>query len=82
MSDYEILSIAEKFCSIPNPTVRNMTNYCNYSKTTIHNVLTSHKLLYLNENLFNKCKNILTTNYNERHIRGGESTKRKYSKKN
>lgn len=47
------------------------------SKSTIHNEV-SNKLKFINKRLYKKVKKILIKNFNEKHIRGGESTRLKY----
>ena len=58
-------------------TVRAAAQYFGISKSTVHKDL-SHKLYYVNRNLFNEVKKILDINKSERHIRGGEATRLKY----
>lgn len=60
-------------------TIRELTRYFKVSKSTIHNDL--HKRLKkINNELFNKVSDILKFNSNVKHIRGGYSTRLKYSK--
>ena len=47
------------------------------SKSTVHKDL-SQKLKYINAGLYAEVKEILEKNKSERHIRGGEATRRKY----
>lgn len=60
-------------------TVRNAANYFEMSKSTVHKDLT-HKLKYYNSRLYNEVNSVLQLNKSQRHIRGGEATKRKYLK--
>ena len=60
-------------------TIREMTRFFYVSKSTIHNDL-SKRLKRLNLPLFNKVNKILQFNFSVKHIRGGNSTKRKYLK--
>lgn len=60
-------------------TVRNAAHEFGISKSTVHKDLTvilkkSNRPLYL------QVKNVLERNKQERHIRGGEATRRKYLK--
>ena len=58
-------------------TVRQTASHFGISKSTVHKDL-SVKLKYYNRTLYNTVKKILELNKSERHIRGGEATKRKY----
>ena len=58
-------------------TVRQAASHFGISKSTIHKDL-SIKLKYVNRSLYSEVKKVLDLNKSERHIRGGEATKRKY----
>ena len=58
-------------------TVRACASHFGISKSTVHKDLT-HKLKHFNRDLYQKVKKILEFNKSERHIRGGEATRRKY----
>lgn len=58
-------------------TVRACAAHFGISKSTVHKDLTC-KLRYINKNLYNEVLKILFLNKSERHIRGGEATRRKY----
>ena len=58
-------------------TVRQTASHFGISKSTVHKDL-SVKLKYVNRSLYTLVKEILEINKSERHIRGGEATKRKY----
>lgn len=58
-------------------TVREIANVFNVSKSTVHKDL-HERLLEINSPLYESVKKILDYHTNIRHIRGGESTKRKY----
>lgn len=62
-------------------TVRATAQYYGISKSTVHKDLTA-KLKYVNHSLYIEVKEVLNKNKAERHIRGGEATRRKYSIKN
>ena len=62
-------------------TVRETAKIFGYSKSTVHKDITE-KLYKVNYNLFIEVKKILQLNKSERHLRGGEATKRKYLEKN
>ncbi len=61
-------------------TVRAAAIHFGISKSTIHKDL-AYKLKYINPVLYSSVKEILEYNKSERHLRGGEATKRKYLKK-
>ena len=58
-------------------TVRQTASHFGISKSTVHKDL-SMKLKYINKTQYTLVKDILELNKSERHIRGGEATKRKY----
>ncbi len=58
-------------------TVRKTAEIFGCSKSTIHNDV-SYKLKNLDYHLYLKIKDILKVNFDEKHLRGGEATKRKY----
>lgn len=60
-----------------NATVRDAATYMNVSKSTVHKDL-SERLRYIDYPLFTQARAILEQNKAERHIRGGEATRRKY----
>jgi Stage III sporulation protein D. len=61
-------------------TVRDLSKVFNVSKSTVHKDL-HERLLEIDKGLFIKVDNILKYHIEIRHIRGGESTKKKYKKK-
>ena len=61
-------------------TVREAGKKFGISKSTVHKDITE-KLSKFNPTLYSQVCSILELNRLERHIRGGEATKRKYSKK-
>ncbi|ABZ83461.1 stage iii sporulation protein d [Heliomicrobium modesticaldum Ice1] len=58
-------------------TVRQTATVFGVSKSTIHKDVTE-RLPSINSDLAEEVKNILDHNKSERHIRGGEATRRKY----
>lgn len=60
-------------------TVRACARHFGISKSTVHKDLTT-KLKYINIRLYLQAKEILDLNKSERHLRGGEATRRKYLK--
>lgn len=62
-------------------TVRATAAHFGISKSTVHKDVTE-VLKRSNKNMYYEVKKILEQNKNERHIRGGEATKRKYKELN
>ena len=58
-------------------TVRAAAKHFGVSKSTVHKDL-SERLRGYNVTLYTQVKDILEQNKAERHIRGGEATRRKY----
>ena len=60
-------------------TLRQIAKIFNVSKSTVHKDL-HERLFSIDYDLYNKIKSILKYHLDIRHIRGGESTKKKYKK--
>lgn len=60
-----------------NATVRQAAKYFGVSKSTVHKDVTE-RLPDLNNDLAEQVKHVLEINKAERHIRGGEATRKKY----
>ena len=58
-------------------TVREMADVFGVSKSTVHNDIRK-RLFVVDKNLYDKVSSVLKYHNNIKHIRGGESTKRKY----
>ena len=58
-------------------TVRAAAKIFKISKSTVHKDVTE-RLYYENPQLYRQVKKVLEKNKQERHIRGGMATKRKY----
>ena len=58
-------------------TVRATAAQFGISKSTVHKDVTE-ALPHVNRALYDEVKTILETNKSERHLRGGEATRRKY----
>ena len=79
MQDYieeRAIDIANYICE-NNATVRSAAKHFNISKSTAHKDV-SDRLKKLNHSLFEATKIILDNNKAQRHIRGGEATRKKY----
>ena len=59
-------------------TVRGVAAHFDISKSTVHKDITQ-TLKRVNYALYLEAKSILDQNKRERHLRGGEATKKKYS---
>ena len=62
-----------------NSTVRSVAAEFGISKSTVHKDIT-YNLKKINKSLYTEARKVLEQNKSERHIRGGEATKRKYLK--
>ena len=79
MNDYiwqRVIDIANHVLSTGG-TVRAVAEAFGVSKSTVHKDLTE-RLYQINPGLAKQVKAVLETNKAERHIRGGEATRRKY----
>ena len=81
MKNYYLRTITLANYIIENKaTIRSTAKIFNMAKSTVHYDL-SMRLPYIDNNLYNKVKQILNINFSQKHIRGGEATKQKYLKK-
>ena len=60
-----------------NATVRSAARHFDVSKSTVHKDITS-LLPWINPALYQLAKQVLDVNKSERHLRGGEATRKKY----
>lgn len=60
-------------------TIREIAKVFKVSKSTVHKDL-HERLLYINKVLYYKVYDIMQYHIDVRHIRGGQSTKKKYEK--
>lgn len=60
-------------------TIREIATVFKVSKSTVHKDL-HERLMYVNKDLYSKVVDILQYHIDVRHIRGGQSTKKKYEK--
>ncbi len=67
--------IIEKEC-----TIRQAASHLKYGKSTLHTDVTV-RLPKLDLILYRKVRKILNYNYQQKHIRGGESTRKKHLNK-
>lgn len=80
MKEYILNRVMELSCFIAErkATVRQAAKHFGVSKSTVHKDVTE-RLPDLNRDLAAEVKLVLEVNKAERHIRGGEATKKKYS---
>jgi len=71
-----VLEICEYILDSAN-TVRQTAAVFGVSKSTVHKDMTE-RLPIINKELANQVREVLEKNKAERHLRGGEATKRKY----
>ena len=60
-----------------NKTIREVADIFCVSKSTVHNDVRK-RLIIIDKNLYEKVSSILKQHIDIKHIRGGESTKRKF----
>ena len=58
-------------------TVRACSAHFSISKSTVHKDV-AERLRYVDADLFERVREVLSLNLSERHIRGGQATKEKY----
>lgn len=69
--------ILAKYLVENQSTVRGVASHFGISKSTVHKDVTQI-LKGVDVDLYDKVKEILETNKKERHLRGGEATRKKY----
>ena len=78
-------TIEERACELAvymietGATVRGAAQHFGISKSTVHKDL-SQRLKQYNHVLYEQVRNVLDINKQERHLRGGMATQRKYKK--
>ncbi|MSU01888.1 stage III sporulation protein D [Tissierella sp. DSM 105185] len=60
-----------------NATIRETAKHMGVSKSTVHKDLII-RLKYINHSLYEKVREVLDANWEERYIRGGLATKERY----
>jgi putative DeoR family transcriptional regulator (stage III sporulation protein D) len=80
LKEYILKRVMDLSCFIAErkATVRQAAKHFGVSKSTVHKDVTE-RLPDLNRDLAAEVKLVLEVNKAERHIRGGEATKKKYS---
>ena len=69
--------ILGEYIAATGATVRECAKEYSISKSTVHSDVTK-RLGRINRDLYEKVRCVLDRNKTERHLRGGEATKRKY----
>ncbi len=70
-----------KLLILENSNVRRVARRIGCSKSTVHKDL-SERLKSIDYNLYLKVQQIFAVNKQEKHLRGGNSTKKRYRKEN
>ncbi len=78
LSEKERCTVLATYLVEHRVTVRAVAKHFGISKSTVHKDITQH-LKKINRPLYFQAKEILELNKKERHLRGGEATKQKYS---
>lgn len=69
-----------KYLILTKKTIREVAQYYGISKSTIHKDM-QERLLKVSPKLYREVRSILQKHLEIRHIKGGETTKQKYLKK-
>lgn len=77
---YDRVINESKYIISTNSTIRETAEVFGVSKSTVHKDVRD-RLLEINKNMYEKVSIILEYHIDIKHIRGGESTKRKFLKK-
>ena len=81
-SDTYIRALKEgRYIAETGATIRQCANQFGISKSTIHTDVT-RRLCKIDRDLCERVRCVLDKNKTERHLRGGEATKKKYKVKN
>ena len=75
----ERCELLAKYVIETGATVRNAASYFGVSKSTVHKDVTQ-ELPQCDPALAERVREVLDLNKSERHLRGGEATRRKYKK--
>lgn len=70
-----------KYIIDKDKTIREIASIFKVSKSTVHKDL-NERLKLLDKNIYLDVKQIFNKHIDNRHIKGGESTKKKYLEKN
>jgi putative DeoR family transcriptional regulator (stage III sporulation protein D) len=76
---YERVILEARYILKHNATVRATAKVFGVGKSTVHKDMTE-RLQIIDKQLFSAVKAVFFVNLSERHIRGGEATRRKFKK--
>ena len=79
MSEKMRCEILAEYIVAHGATVSEAARFFGVSKSPVHKDVTT-ELSRVNEALFDEVREVLEKNKSERHLRGGEATRKKYSK--
>lgn len=81
MKGYIISRVLDEFHYLTdkNTTIRHTAKAFGVSKSTVHKDI-SHRLYFIDKDKYAQAKKLLEQNFEIKHIRGGESTKQKYTR--
>lgn len=74
---YDRVLNESKYILNTNDTIREVANKFGVSKSTVHNDIRK-RLIKIDKEMYDKVSSILEYHIDIKHIRGGESTKRKF----
>lgn len=75
----ERCEVLARYIVLYGATVRTAAKYFGISKSTVHKEI-STRLREINYGLYSEVREVLEKNKAERHLRGGEATKKRYEK--
>ena len=76
----ERVLLVASYIKATHSTIRDSAELFGTSKSTTH-LDVSRRLKKIDPALYKEVKKVLKENFDEKHIRGGQSTKKKYQKK-
>lgn len=74
---YERVIEIAKYVADTKATVRTAADHFNVSKSTVHKDITE-RLRTINSGMYEEVSEVLSFNKANRHLRGGDATRRKY----
>ena len=77
---YDRVVLEAKYLIATNETIREIAKVFNVSKSTVHKDMRD-RLFMIDRNMYNEVSSILEYHIDIKHIRGGESTRRKFLEK-
>ena len=77
---YDRVTKESKYSILTNSTIRETASVIGVSKSTVHKDI-RERLFEIDKKMYEKVSSILEYHVDIKHIRGGESTKRKFLQK-